>query len=264
MTGLIHTAHGGSIRYRIDGSDDRPALLLSNALGTTLELWDAQAEAWLRAYRVIRYDSRGHGGSSVPSGDYTIADLGRDAVSVLNGVGAATAFVCGISLGGLTAMWLGAYAPERVRALVLANTSARVGTPERWIERIDKVRNEGMAAVADTVIPNWFTLDYHRGNPGVASRFHHMVASCSPQGYIGCCAALRDADLREEVRGIRAPTLVIAGERDPSTPLSAAEDLQSRISGASLMRLPSAHLSNVEYAAAFTHHVGEFFAAPLQ
>src|SRR5262245_11419185 len=139
MTGLIHTAHGGSIRYRIDGADERPALLLSNALGTTLELWDAQAEAWLRAYRVIRYDARGHGGSSVPPGDYTIADLGRDAVSVLNGVGAATAFVCGISLGGLTAMWLGAYAPERVRALVLANTSARVGTPERWIERIDKV-----------------------------------------------------------------------------------------------------------------------------
>ena len=118
MTGLIHTAHGGSIRYRIDGSDDRPALLLSNALGTTLELWDAQAEAWLRAYRVIRYDSRGHGRSSVPSGDYTIADLGRDAVSVLNGVGAATALVTVIS--GLLYARMGAWAFGVMSMLCLA------------------------------------------------------------------------------------------------------------------------------------------------
>jgi 3-oxoadipate enol-lactonase len=245
----------------VDGRDDCPALLLSNALGTTLELWDAQAEALSRTYRVIRYDTRGHGRSSVPAGDYTIGDLGRDAIAVLNGVGAATAYVCGISLGGLTAMWLGAYAPDRVKGLVLANTSARVGTPERWIERIEKVQLEGMAAVADMVIPNWFTLDYHRRNPGVVSRFHHMVASCSTAGYIGCCAALRDADLREEVRGIRAPTLIIAGELDPSTPLTAAEELRTRIAGSTLVTLPSAHLSNVEYAQAFIQHVDGFFAA---
>ena len=257
---IAQTAAGG-LRYRVDGLDDAPALLLSNSLGTTLELWEPQVEEWARTYRVIRYDTRGHGGSPAPPGGYSIDDLGRDALAVLDSAGVTRSLVCGISLGGLTAMWLGVNAPGRVVALVAANTAARVGTVERWTERIAKVRGEGMTAVADMVIGPWFTEGFRRREPEVVSRFHRMGAACPPEGYAGCCAALRDADLRDAVRGIRTPTLVVAGEFDTSTPPAGAEDIRSRISGSALVTLPSAHLSNVECAREFTHEAGAFFAA---
>src|SRR5262245_59228507 len=139
----------GRLRYRIDGPEDGPAVLLINSLGTTMDLWAQQVASLSRTYKVIRYDTRGHGGSSVPPGEYTLDDLGHDAVHVLDAAGATTAHVCGISLGGLTAMWLGVHRALRVRGLVIANTAARVGTPESWIDRIAKVKAEGMAAVAD-------------------------------------------------------------------------------------------------------------------
>jgi 3-oxoadipate enol-lactonase len=223
-------------------------------------MWDAQVAEWSRAYRVIRYDTRGHGGSQVPSGDYTIDALGRDALDVLDAAGAATARVCGISLGGLTAMWLGVNAPDRVTALVAANTAARIGTVERWTERIAKVRNEGMTAVADMMMGTWFTEGFRRREPEVIAGFHRMLAASPPDGYIGCCAALRDADLREAIRGITAPALVVAGDFDASTPPAGAEDIRSRIAGSTLLRLPSGHLSNVECAGEFTRQVGGFFA----
>lgn len=251
----------GRLRYRVDGPDEASALLLSNSLGTTLELWAPQVPEWARTYRVIRYDTRGHGGSSAPAGDYTIDELGRDALAVLDAAGAATSLVCGISLGGLTAMWLGVNAPERVVALVAANTAARVGTVERWTERIAKVRGEGMTAVADMMMGAWFTEGFRRSDPEAVTRFHRMVATCPPEGYVGCCAALRDADLREAVRGIRAPTLVVASEFDTSTPPEGAQDIRSRISSSTLITLPSAHLSNVECAREFTQQAGGFFAA---
>ena len=250
----------GSMRYRVEGPASGPPLLFSNSLGTTLELWDAQAEVLARSYRVIRYDTRGHGGSSVGTGDYTIDDLGRDALAVLDAAGARTAHVCGISLGGLTAMWLGVNAPDRVNALVTANTAARVGTEERWNERMDKVRREGMTPIADMVMGTWFTEDFRKREPAVISRFHRMVASCPPAGYLGCCAALRDADLREAVRTVRARTLVVAGQFDQSTTVANAEEIRARISGAQLITLPSAHLSNVELADDFTRHLDAFLS----
>lgn len=261
MSDTTAIAAGGRIRFRVDGPDDAPALLLSNSLGTTLEMWDPQVTDWARAYRVIRYDTRGHGGSSAPAGDYTIDDLGLDALAVLDAAGATNSLVCGISLGGLTAMWLGVHAPDRVTALVAANTAARVGTVERWTERMAKVRGEGMTAVADMIVGAWFTETFRQREPATVSRFHRMVAGCPPDGYLGCCAALRDADLREAVRGIRAPTLVVAGEFDSSTPPAGAEDIRSRINGSTLIALPSAHLSNVECAREFTQQAGAFLAA---
>ena len=252
------TTPAGSLRYRVDGAAHAPALLLSNSLGTTLELWDAQVEDWSRDYRVIRYDTRGHGRSSVPKGDYTIDDLGRDALAVLDAAGAQTAHVCGISLGGLTAMWLGVNAPDRVNALIIANTAAKVGTAERWTERVAKLRNEGMTAIADLNMANWFTEGFRREHPEVVRRFHAMVSACPPDGYAGCCAALRDADLREAIKGIRARALVVGGEQDPSTPLAGSEEIQRSIAGARLITFPCAHLSNVERAEEFTARGGEF------
>lgn len=249
----------GSIRYRIDGPPTAPAILFSNSLGTTLEMWDSQADTWARTWRVIRYDTRGHGGSTVVPGEYTIDDLGGDALAVLDAAGAKTAHICGISLGGLTAMWLGVNAPDRVSSLIVANTAARVGTFERWTERMDKVRREGMTAIADMVMGTWFTDAFRKREPVVIERFYRMVASCSPDGYIACCAALRDADLRDAVRGIRARTLVVAGDFDQSTPKANSEDIHERIAGSTMVTYPCAHLSNVECAADFTSRAGVFF-----
>jgi 3-oxoadipate enol-lactonase/4-carboxymuconolactone decarboxylase len=251
----------GTLRYRVDGAADRPALLLSNSLGTTLELWDPQLEEWSRSWRVIRYDTRGHGGSSVPAGEYTIDDLGRDALAVLDAAGARDAHVCGISLGGLTAMWLAVNAPERVRSLLVANTAAKVGTAERWTDRMNKLRNEGIGAVADMVIGAWFTEEFRRREPATVERLRAMIASTPADGYLGCCAALRDADLRDDIRGVRARTMVIGGQQDPSTPMAESEEIQRSIAGALLVALPSAHLSNIECADAFTRHGRTFFSS---
>jgi 3-oxoadipate enol-lactonase/4-carboxymuconolactone decarboxylase len=258
MDGNVNTP-AGRLHYRVDGPDDGPPVLLVNALGSTLDLWAAQVDAWAHTFRVIRYDTRGHGASSVPAGDYTIDDLGSDAVCVLDAVGVESAHVCGISLGGLTAMWMGVHVPMRVRSLVLANTAGRVGTRERWLERAAKVRVHGMTAVADLTIGNWFTPGFRDREPATVARFHQAAASTSPDGYIGCCGALRDADLRRDIRRIRVSTLVVAGDHDPSTSVADAEAIAAAIHGSTLITLSGAHLTNVECAGSFSRHAGMAF-----
>jgi 3-oxoadipate enol-lactonase len=243
---------GCRIAYSTHGPDRAPVLLLSNALGTTRDMWRPQMEAFGGSFRVIAYDTRGHGSSDSPPGEYTLEQLGRDAVAVLDAAGAGSAHVCGLSLGGLTAMWLGVYAPERVSSLVLANTAARVGSVESWTERIRLVREGGMTAVAARAMPLWFSERYTAREPEVVARHRAMVEACNSEGYIGCCAALRDADLRDAIAAITAPTLVISGTDDRSTTPEVAELIHQRVRGSRLLSLDSAHLSNVEQAAAFT------------
>ena len=247
------------LHYRVDGPVGAPAVLLINSLGTTTELWSAQVAAWSPHLRVIRYDTRGHGRSGVPPGEYTLDQLGDDAIRVLDAVGVEAAHVCGISLGGLTAMWLGVRHARRVRGLVVANTAARIGTAERWADRIAKVRNEGMTAVASMMMPGWFSPAFRHREPAAVARCHEMIATTSPDGYAGCCAALRDADLRAEIGRIHAHTLVIAGDQDGSTTVADAEAVASAIRGLTLVTLESAHLTNVECAAAFSRHAGAIY-----
>jgi 3-oxoadipate enol-lactonase len=261
VTDRFADSGGVRLRYRVDGPSDAPVLLLSHALGTSLDLWDQHVATFSRACRVIRYDTRGHGLSDVPAREYTIETLGRDALAVLDAERVETALVAGISLGGLTAMWLGSHAAGRVRALLLANTAARVGTRERWVERAALVRTAGMAAVADLAMGNWFTEAFREREPGTVERFRGLVASSPPDGYVGCCAALREADLRPDLARIEAPTLVIAGSRDPSTPLAHAQAVADRIPHATFRVFESAHLSSVECADAFAQHAGDFFRA---
>ncbi len=253
--------NGCRLSFSVEGPDAQPVLLLSNALGTTSGLWDRQVAAFSRAFRVVRYDTRGHGRSSAPPGEYTLDQLGRDALGILDAVGARSAHVCGSSLGGMTAMWLGIHRPARVGRLVLSNTAARIGTTEMWDERIAQVRTRGMTAIADATAARWFTDDFRMCHPDVVAPFTAMVAGCSPDGYAGCAAALRDADLREEVGAITAPVLVVTGASDPATPPSDGAFLCARITGARLVELGTAHLSNIEAANAFTAAVMEFLAA---
>ena len=247
------------LHYRVDGPDTAPAVLLINSLGTTLDLWSAQVDAWSPRFRVIRYDTRGHGQSGVPAGEYSLDDLGNDAIRVLDAVGVESAHVCGISVGGLTAMWLGVRHAARVRSLVIANTAARVGTAQRWADRIAKVRSDGMVAVAHMMMPAWFSPAFGEREPATIARFHQMVASTDPDGYIGCCAALRDADLRDEIGRIRTFALVIAGDKDTSTTVADAEAIAFTIRGSTLVTLSAAHLTNVECADAFSRHGGAAF-----
>ena len=190
-------SNGARISYMVEGPLERPALLFINSIGTTRDLWQQQVPALVGTYRIIRYDARGHGSSSVPPGAYTIEQLGRDALAILDAEDARQAHVCGISLGGLTGLWLAIHAPDRVASLIVANSAARIGTIESWNERIAMVRERGMQGAADMAIPRWFSQEFTRRHEDLVERFRSMVAACPQAGYLGCCAALRDEDLRE-------------------------------------------------------------------
>jgi 3-oxoadipate enol-lactonase len=249
---------GCRLNYRVDGDSQAPALLFSNSLGTTHAMWQPQLDALSSLFRVIRYDTRAHGASDAPAGGYTIDELGLDALAVLDAAGARTAHICGLSLGGLTAMWLGVHAPDRIASLILASTAARIGNAQLWQERIELVRASGVASLADAAMGRWFTERFRTGHPDVVAGYHAMLGSCPAEGYASCCAAIRDADLRNAIATIAAPTLVIAGTHDPVTPPAEAEAILTRIQGARVSLLDAAHLSNVEQADAFNGSVIAF------
>jgi 3-oxoadipate enol-lactonase len=187
--------------------------------------------------------------------------LGRDVIELLDAVGADRVHFCGLSKGGMVGQWLGVHAPERVERLVLANTAAYMGPPAGWQPRIDTVLRDGMGAVAGMVLDKWFTPEFISGRPTEVATVREMLLSTSPVGYAGCCAAIRDMDLRPTAPLIAPPTLLIAGSRDPSTPPRCADELAAMMRDAPRMvRLDAAHLSNIEQAGAFTRAVLEFLA----
>ena len=236
-----------AVHHSFAGPEEAGVVVLSNSLGTTLEMWEPQAAALARDRRVLRYDMRGHGRSPVPETPYSIADLGADLVALLDRNGIERASLCGVSLGGMVSMWVAAHAPERVERLVLCSTSAIMGPPESWTERAALVRRDGMGAVADTVVARWFTPGFTAARPEVVAAIRAQLASTPPEGYAGCCEAIKDMDQRPDLPSITAPTLVIAAEGDPSTPPSHARTIAGLIPGARLEVLDrGAHLVNVE------------------
>jgi len=249
---------GERIWYTVEGPEGAESSLLVHSLGTTHELWNEQMPALRDSYRVIRYDTRGHGRSTAPPGEFTIQQLGRDALAVLDAANAGSAVICGISLGGVTSIWLGQNASERVRRLVLANTAARIGTRDGWSTRMREVREEGMKKAAEAAMPRWFTEDFRNGQPDIVARFLAMARACPLESYVAACAALRDADLRRDLHRITRPTLVIAGSRDPSTTVSDAVYLRDNIPDAELEVLEPAHLSNVERPDEFSSLLKQF------
>jgi 3-oxoadipate enol-lactonase len=249
------------VHCAVEGPATAPALVFSNSLGSDLTMWDAQASALGGAFRVIRYDTRGHGRSAVTPGPYTIERLARDVVGLLDALDVARAHFCGLSMGGKIGMWLGAHAPERVGKLVLCNTGALIGTAERWNTRIEDVRERGMKGIAPAVIERWFTPAFREREPDLVARTRAMVESTPPEGYIACCAAIRDADQRAELAAVRARTLVIAGRHDPATPPADGRALAEGIPDARYVELEASHLSNVEVAGAFTAELRSFLGS---
>jgi 3-oxoadipate enol-lactonase len=249
---------GGRLHYRVDGAADAPTLMLSNSLGTNLSMWEAQVPALSRHFRVLRYDSRGHGQSMVSPGPYSIAQLARDALVLLNALDLERAHFCGLSMGGMIAMWLAVHAPERIDRLVLCNTAPRIAPPELWNTRIETVRNGGMKAITDGVIGRWFTQAFIARAPEAVEAVRQVLLTTPPEGYTACCAAIRDMDQRNEVELIKAPTLVISGTHDPATTPADGRFLAERIAGARYTELATAHLSNIEAAEPFTDAVLKF------
>jgi 3-oxoadipate enol-lactonase len=243
--------------YRITG-DKQSVLVLSNSLGTNFSMWDPQIAELERRFRVLRYDTRGHGQSSVTPGEYSIEQLGRDVLGLLDALRLERVHFCGLSMGGMIGMWLGIHAPARVDHLVLSNTAARIGTKETWNARIATVRQDGMKPVAAAVIERWFTPEFRGSSPEKVERAQRMIENSPPQGYAACCAAVRDMDGREAIAQITAPTLVIYGAKDPAIPVSDAHFLTERVRGAGKVELDASHLSNVEQADAFTQAVTNF------
>jgi 3-oxoadipate enol-lactonase / 4-carboxymuconolactone decarboxylase len=252
--------HNGPARcfYRIQGRDDKPTLFLSHSLGQDHGMWDLQAE-WLSPhFRVVRYDTRGHGASGVGGDECSIDDLGRDALRLADALGIDRFAFCGLSLGGMIAQWLAVNAPGRVTAVVLANTSARPGA-ERMEARRKTVLAEGMSAVAETVLQRFFSpRSLHSESAAVAGARRTLLAT-DPVGYAACCAAVRDLDGVAALGQIRCPALIIAGELDTSLPWDGHGDaLAKGIPDASVVHLPAAHLSNLERPRSFTAAVLQF------
>jgi 3-oxoadipate enol-lactonase len=239
--------------HRLDGHESAPPLLLSNSLGTTLEMWEPQVAALATRFRLVRYDRRGHGRSPVPPGPYSIEDLGRDVLDLLDDLGLARVSFCGLSIGGMVGMWLASEEPERVERLVLCSTAPTLPPREQWLERAAMVRAQGVAAIADAALERWFTP---LAPDLLVDTFRTMLVETPAEGYAGCCEALADLDLRDRLAAIEAPTLVVTGAEDPVAPPEAGERLAASISGARHVTIDGArHIANAEQPATFTEHV---------
>ena len=239
-----------ALHHEAAGPEDGSVVLMGGSLGTTLAMWEAQAGPLASSVRVVRFDHRGHGGSPVPPGPYSIDALGRDVLALLDSLELERASYCGISIGGMVGMWLAAHAPERIDRLVLLCTAARLPPPEAWEERAGAVLRAGTTeVVADAVVARWLTPEFASAHPQTLATLRAMLAATSPEGYAGCCRAIERMDLRADLPRIQARTLVVAGAQDPSTPPEHGEAIAAAIPSARFELLsPSAHLCAVERA----------------
>lgn len=254
----------GDLNYLLEGPAGAPVLVLSNSLGTDLHMWDAQIPAFTQHFQVLRYDTRGHGRSLVSEGPYSIEQNGRDVLALLDALDIAKAHFCGLSMGGLICQWLGINAPERIERLVLCNTAAKIGSDEVWNPRIEMVLRDGQAAMRalrDASIARWFTAEFAEAHADKVEPIVGMLAQTSPEGYAANCAAVRDADYREQIAAISAPTLILCGTADVVTTPEHGRFMQQQIAGAQLVEFHAAHLSSVEAGEAFTQAVLDFLLA---
>jgi len=233
-------------------------LVFSNSLGADSSMWAGQLEVFGASHRVVCYDSRGHGGSSASPPPYTIGTLARDVLAIAHELKVDRFRFCGISMGGLTGMWLALHAASRVERLVLCNTAAKIGSPELWDTRIDKVKAGGVAAISQAVLERWFTPAFAASAPATMARMRTMMEAVSRDGYVGSCCAVRDADCRGSVRNITVPTLVIAGTHDAAATPADGRYLVAEIAGSQYVELPGAHISNVECEAGFNAALSAF------
>jgi len=252
---------GARLFYRFDGAVSAPVVVLANSLGTNLRMWDGQIEALTEHFRVLRYDMRGHGASSLSEGAIDIERLAQDVLALLDGLSLERVHFCGLSLGGMVGLWLGARASQRLNRLVLCNTAPLIGPASLWNDRIDAVQQHGMAGIALKVLGRWLSPSFRERDFETAARFWEMLLETTRDGYVAACRAVRDMDLRDCVADVCVPTLIVAGELDQATPAAEARWLAGHIHAAQYVELPAAHLSNVEAEGRFNASVVQFLTA---
>jgi len=254
---FIDSSHA-QIHYALEGPASRPVVVLSNSLGTDFSMWDPQIPEFTKSFRVLRYDTRGHGKSSITPGDYSADQLANDVLALADSLNLGRFHFCGLSMGGMTGMWLAANSPQRLNRLIISSAAAKFGTLEMWNKRMDSIRKQGMKPAAAAVIERWFTPPFRAKNPSTVANIQRILESTNLEGYISNCAAVRDFDFRDQLGKIGAPTLLISGAHDPSTTPADGRFLADHIRGARYVELNGAHLCNVEDAALFTQKVVAF------
>lgn len=232
--------------YKITGTPNSPVLVFSNSLGADMGMWDELVPFLLPYFRVLQYDTRGHGGSGVTENPYSIELLGNDVIDLLDELKLEKVYFCGLSMGGLIGQWLGVHHPNRILKLIISNTDAKIGTIENWNERINTITKDGMQAIADGTMERWFTDDFRENNPNKITEIKAAFLKNNAFGYANSCAAVRDADFRDHLHKITTETLVITGNEDVVTNVAQAEELVKSIPNASLKVLPARHLSSTE------------------
>lgn len=251
---------GTTLHYRFDGPEKGPVVMLSNSLASDLTMWDRQVPALVQAgFRVLRYDSRGHGRSAVPQGPYTIKELTDDAVGLMDALGLERVHFCGLSKGGMIGQMMGAKHGDRLTKLILSSTAAHLPGREIWDERIKTVREHGMEAVADGTLERWFTKVGRERLPAEVEKIRRMILATPVEGYCASCAAIQDMDLRGSLGDITTPVLIIVGEQDPGTPVSAGAFIHKQIASSKLMVVAdAAHLVQMEQAKVFNEALLRF------
>lgn len=254
------SANGCTFNVALDGPVDAPGLVLSHSLGATLEMWQPQVAALARRFRLLRYDTRGHGRSGVTPGPYTIAQLGTDVLHLVEAARLERVSFCGLSLGGATGLWLAAHASDRFERFVFCNTVPWLGPAETMLSRAALVRREGLGGLVEATMERWFSPEFQAREPQTVSAIRAAFLATSSEGYAACCEALASFDERRSLTTIDRAVLVVAGTHDPAPPITAARDYASRISGARFAELPTAHLSNLGAAEQFNEAVLEFLS----
>ncbi len=255
------TVNGISVNYQLEGPANAPVVTLSHSLATNLSLWESQIPALTSRYRVLRYDTRGHGGTDAPEGPYTLDQLTEDVRALLQALKISRTHFIGLSMGGMIGQILGLEHPQMLHSLVLSDTSSRVPAEAKpmWEERIKVARSQGMEPHVEPTLGRWFTAPFREKRPDMVDPVRAVIRATNPRGYIGCCQAIAALDLTDRLHAVSVPTLIVVGEDDPGTPVAASRTIHEKIKGSELVILKSAsHLSNMEQPEAFNRAVTVF------
>jgi 3-oxoadipate enol-lactonase len=255
------SANGINVNYTLDGPAGAPVVTLSHSLAADLTMWDPQLKALAATYRVLRYDTRGHGGTDAPAGPYTLEQLAEDAKALLGVLGIARTHWVGLSMGGMIGQTLALSSPGLFLSLSLCDTSSRIPAEAKplWQERIATAESQGMEPLVEPTIGRWFTAPFREARKDVVDPVRARIRTTNPRGYAGCCAAIAELDLTDRIGVIKLPTLIVVGEEDQGTPVAASRAIQAQIAGSQLEIIKSAsHLSNLEQPETFTRILTTF------
>ncbi len=257
MINMITNRQGKSLSIQVEGLDHAPVLIFSNSLGTDKGMWDPQAAYFKDKYKVVRYDTRGHGQSDVIE-DTTLANLGEDVIDIMDALNIEKAHFCGISMGGITALWLGLNAADRFKTITVANSAAKIGQAEAWFTRADQVEQNGLDDLVKTTHSRWFSDKFDYQHNALAQQTIRSLALTPAKGYANACRALAEADVRAELSELKIPTLLICGTQDPVTTVQDGEEIKQQIPNGEIAILDASHLSNIECPDEFSQVLEKF------